>query len=48
MGWILLRRDDALIVKRKSMLQELIQMKDVQTEIEREIEKAMIQETFVN
>jgi hypothetical protein len=45
-GDLILRREAKLLEHKKSVLQELILMKDIQTEIEKEIEKAMLNQTF--
>ncbi len=45
-GDLLLRKEAQLLEHKKSVLQELILMKDIQTEIEKEIEKAMLNQTF--
>lgn len=45
-GFILMMNDIMLINKRKDTLNELILMKDIQAEMEKEIEQAMLKATF--
>lgn len=45
-GIYLIRKDHADIEKKKKTLGDLILMKDIQTELEKEIELAMLKATF--
>lgn len=45
-GAVIIYEEERLHEHKKSVLQELIVMKDIQTEIEKEIERAMLNETF--
>lgn len=45
-GIMLIRKDHADIEKKKKTLSDLILMKDIQTELEKEIELAMLKATF--
>lgn len=45
-GFLIVRSDAAIIEKKKRTLSDLILMKDIQTELEKEIEKAMLKATF--
>jgi uncharacterized protein (DUF2062 family) len=46
LGAFIMRRERKTLEHKKKVLQELILMKDIQTEIEKEIEKSMLSETF--
>jgi hypothetical protein len=45
-GYLLLRREAIAIAKKKNVLGDLILMKDIQTELEHEIEQATLKATF--
>ncbi len=45
-GFFLVRYDLKLIASKKNVLADLILMKDIQTEMEREIEQASLKATF--
>lgn len=45
-GAALIKTDQDAIAKKKSTLNDLILMKDIQTELEKEIEQAMLKATF--
>ncbi len=45
-GYLLVRNDAKELAKKKSTLSDLILMKDIQTELEKEIEQAMLKATF--
>ena len=45
-GFFLVRHDLRLIASKKNVLADLILMKDIQTEMEREIEQASLKATF--
>ena len=45
-GFLLVRHDLRLIASKKNVLADLILMKDIQTEMEREIEQASLKATF--
>lgn len=45
-GLLLLREDAIALKKKKNTLWDLILMKDIQTELEKEIEQAMLKATF--
>ena len=45
-GWSLVSRDAFDLKKKKETLTDLILMKDIQTELEKEIEQAMLKATF--
>ena len=45
-GFFLVRYDLRLIASKKNVLADLILMKDIQTEMEREIEQASLKATF--
>lgn len=45
-GATLVKKDKADIEKKKKTLSDLILMKDIQTELEKEIEQAMLKATF--
>jgi hypothetical protein len=45
-GFMLMRKDHADIERKKKTLGDLILMKDIQTELEKEIELAMLKATF--
>ena len=45
-GWKVVRRDAIELRKKKETLTDLILMKDIQTELEKEIEQAMLKATF--
>ncbi len=46
MGALLIRTEQKNIEKKKHILGDLILMKDIQTEMEKEIEQAMLKATF--
>ena len=45
-GFFLIRKDASDLAKKKHTLSDLILMKDIQTELEKEIEQAMLKATF--
>lgn len=45
-GFFLMREDAAALAGRKKTLGDLILMKDIQTELEKEIEQAILKATF--
>lgn len=45
-GFFLVREDALTIAERKKTLSDLILMKDIQTELEKEIEQAILKATF--
>ncbi len=45
-GWRVVRHDAEELRKKKETLTDLILMKDIQTELEKEIEQAMLKATF--
>lgn len=45
-GFFLIREDASKLDERKKTLWDLILMKDIQTELEKEIEQAMLKATF--
>jgi hypothetical protein len=45
-GSILVRKDQSELRRKKETLSDLILMKDIQTELEKEIEQAMLKATF--
>lgn len=45
-GDLLVRKDRSELRKKKETLSDLILMKDIQTELEKEIEQAMLKATF--
>lgn len=45
-GIFLIHRDKSAIEEKKQVLNDLILMKDIQTELEREIEQAALKATF--
>lgn len=45
-GYTLVRNDAKELAKKKNTLSDLILMKDIQTELEKEIEQAMLKATF--
>lgn len=45
-GWKVVRHDAQELRKKKETLTDLILMKDIQTELEKEIEQAMLKATF--
>lgn len=46
-SWLFLLHEDAIALKKKkNTLGDLILMKDIQTELEKEIEQAMLKATF--
>lgn len=47
-GWLLLRQDRKQHENRKKILSDLVLMKDIQTELEKEIEQATLKAAFQN
>lgn len=47
-GFLLLRKDRKMIETRKNTLTDLVMMKDIQTELEKEIEQATLKAAFQN
>lgn len=47
-GIFLLRKDRKILETRKSTLADLVMMKDIQTELEKEIEQATLKAAFQN
>lgn len=47
-GLLLLRKDRKMIETRKNTLADLVMMKDIQTELEKEIEQATLKAAFQN
>lgn len=45
-GWKIVHHDSEELRKKKETLTDLILMKDIQTELEKEIEQAMLKATF--
>lgn len=45
-GWSIVHHDSLELQKKKETLTDLILMKDIQTELEKEIEQAMLKATF--
>jgi hypothetical protein len=45
-GWKIVRHDASELKRKKETLSDLILMKDIQTELEKEIEQAMLKATF--
>lgn len=45
-GFFQVRKDEGELKKKKETLSDLILMKDIQTELEKEIEQAMLKATF--
>lgn len=45
-GFLAVRKDTKAIASKKNVLSDLILMKDIQTEMEREIEQASLKATF--
>jgi hypothetical protein len=45
-GWKVVSQDASELRKKKATLSDLILMKDIQTELEKEIEQAMLKATF--
>ncbi len=45
-GFFLIKEDASKLAERKKTLWDLILMKDIQTELEKEIEQAMLKATF--
>jgi hypothetical protein len=45
-GYVLVKKDENDLAKKKNTLSDLILMKDIQTELEKEIEQAMLKATF--